>query len=267
MQLTRPNRKRLYGVAFAILWLLILASYWGMTDIEKHDAPSGRTYSSITTCSLGPVQWLGITAHHYAMPLGVVTTRKYDFHLSGILFGILLSVLTGWLLWRWWGKAVIFYRLPSNICDACAYDLSGETGNYCPECGEVSEKPNAHSPAAGWISHWRGFIIVLMFALAVYGIHGPLMLLFITDLIPILSMPILLGAMVLPFLMIFILVLFIFAERGKNLLFDTTYKGKQDTPRIRQRVCLAVVWSITALVLAGLAVVGLVGCGRRRRRS
>ena len=88
MLLTRSRRQWLYGIGFVMLWLLIIILFWGMTEIERVDAPPGLAYFAVSTCRLGPIEWVRIKAYDSAVITGIVTSYSFDYHIPGIACGV-----------------------------------------------------------------------------------------------------------------------------------------------------------------------------------
>lgn len=250
MLLTRSRRQWLFGIGFVLLWMLIAILFWGMTEIERVDAPPGMPYFAISTCQLGPVEWVTIKAYDSAVTTGVVTSYSFDFHLPGIVCGVAWTLLSGWLLYLWWRRAVACSRVKTTICDACGYDLSQSPHDTCPECGKINiERKPPNKKLGLWTSHWYWLGLAIFVTGAIVAIKGPVQLLLITNMSFTILLLVLSATMALPMLGIGIFMFWYLIFGTLRFSGKVDYKGRLDTPRKRYYLCMGFAWGPMAYLL------------------
>lgn len=108
------------------LIILIGGSPTNWTFIGMDNGPT--SYCSLY---LGPFGWIEF---YYWMndATWTVTKREVFIHPLGLLLTV-LSVLG--LMVTWFALARRWPKHPPGCCPACGYDLRGNAGDACPECG------------------------------------------------------------------------------------------------------------------------------------
>jgi hypothetical protein len=70
------------------------------------------------------------------------STWKFYFfreHLQINVFLVAIGLVLPWAIRRW-----IWRPFPKTACQTCGYDLRGNTGALCPECGREPSQPKPH---------------------------------------------------------------------------------------------------------------------------
>lgn len=250
MLLTRPRRKVLFGIGFGLLWLLFVISFWGMTETERADAPPGKPYFTITTCRLGLIEWMTIKAYDSAVPTGVVTSYSFEYHVFGIVCGVAWTLLSGWLLYLWWPRAVASSLVKPTLCDTCGYDLSRIGHDTCPECGRINPRREERKSIKEQLtSHWYWFVVAFFATLWFATTKGPIPLLLVTNMDQDLKITVIMWSMMLPLMGIFAFCIWCCIQGVIRQTGNEEFKGRKDTPRTRCRIFAFMAWTPLALVL------------------
>jgi len=155
-RLTRPQRRRAWGICCGLCWLWAMLPLWLVnTDrldramLPASDLPAvTRTTEAVTLGMFTWVSWDRVTEFDAA---GLILHQALDVRPRplGLAATIALTALGSWGAVRWWRHLVESRRLEGR-CDECGYDrpdlAGGLSARPCPECGAI---PRPLGPAAG----------------------------------------------------------------------------------------------------------------------
>ena len=244
MLLTNPRRKMIYGLSWTLLGaaaVCFLCLYPRFSDAEQISG-SLIHYNFLR---FGVLDWLWITQQRSFLTIPPSITWTFQIQWLGLVGNLLVIGLVVWLCRKGWRRSVRSEAIRGLNCDMCGYDLQGNSGNRCPECGE--KKKEKSIPRAEWLSS-LGQLLIAVFMLCI-SLYMPFIALglFLDMTSELLSVVVLSFSLTIILGFIGGLVVNPWMLSGR-----VDFEDKDATPRRRKSVCLWMAWVPALIVLLGL---------------